>query len=769
VFAHNASSPLRRRLVILAGVAIIPLALIAGAGLYFLSVHQAEQTRNVGLELSRSVANAVDTELRGAITILQTLATAPSLDQNDVSAFRERAVRIVGVQKDWAAITITDPSGTVVVDTRVGAGMPPLPVIDTASFDSVIQTKRPVVGRLTRYQDGEWYFPVRVPVIRDQKLRSVLSSLIRPSVIYDVIERQHTSDDWLISIVDQDRRRVARSRAHDQNLGGWLTESAQALVTTNGAEGYGVTTTIEGERIYTPYSRIPVAGWTAVLGIPTRTVDVAASRSLWTFGAGVVISILLATLGATWVARGVTGPIGELRAAAEALGRRERPVVPSSSIAEVREVGQALTAAAAEIGRFEAERDELLHNERIARETAERADRAKEEFLAILSHELRTPLNAVFGWARLLQTSQLDAAMSARAQEAIVRNADAQVRLIDDLLDLSRVSSGKLRLSLSTVAMAEVIQGALDAVRPSAEAKGIRIVTALDADPGRVAGDSARLQQIVWNLLVNAVKFTANGGEVLLRLHRRDDAIEIAVSDTGQGISAEVLPHVFEWFRQGDSTSTRRHGGLGLGLALVKHLAELHGGTVTAHSAGAGLGATFTVTLPVATSDQAVATATSPLADAMAVAALKGVVRLDGLRIVVADDQPDARVLAETILASAGADVRSCGSAAEALALVQDCRPHVLVSDLEMPVEDGYMLIAKVRALPGARGGLTPAIALSAYGRPQDRLRAIAAGFNMHVPKPVDPGELTEIISSLCGGARAPSAAIGYGNIPSSL
>jgi signal transduction histidine kinase len=582
-------------------------------------------------------------------------------------------------------------------------------------------------------------------------VRYVVTALVRSDAIRDVVTRQQAPADWLISIVDANGVRVARSRAHEANLGGRLSESAQAVVNQGGVEGFGVSDSLEGDRIFTPYSRLASSGWIAVLGIPTTLVEAAANRSLAVYAGGVLLSIVLGTFAAVWVARSITQPIAQLRAAAEALGRREPPQQPDTTIEEIREVGAALTSAVEALTRGEAERDELLRKERQAREVAEAADRAKEEFLAVLSHELRTPLNAVYGWARMLQAGHLrDEALIARAMDAIVRNADVQVQLIDDLLDLSRISTGKMRLEIGIVEMPKVLQGALDAVRPAADAKSIRIQTTLDSGANRIAGDAARLQQVVWNLLMNAVKFTPAGGRVDLRLERDGSQVRVVVSDTGQGIAPDMLPHLFERFRQADSSSTRSHGGLGLGLALVKHLVELHGGTVAAASHGLGQGATFTVMVPATVPDLKGAPAKEASRDTI-VETHQRIVRLDGLRVLVADDDGDALVLATAILTGAGATVRTAASAAAALALLRDWRPDVLVSDIEMPGEDGYSLIHKVRDLPTGEGGDTPAIALTAYGRSQDRLRALASGFNMHVPKPVDPGELTALIADVAG------------------
>jgi CheY-like chemotaxis protein len=320
------------------------------------------------------------------------------------------------------------------------------------------------------------------------------------------------------------------------------------------------------------------------------------------------------------------------------------------------------------------------------------------------------------------------------------------VQLIDDLLDVSRVISGKMRLDIRPVDLQTVIESALDAVRPAATAKDIRLRAALDASAGSVSGDPDRLQQVVWNLVMNAVKFTPRGGRVEVSLDRVDGQIEIVVRDTGRGISADVLPFIFDRFRQADSSSTRAHAGLGLGLALAKNFVELHGGTLTAHSDGPGKGATFVVTLPLARS----AEGSVPNAESMQPAP---VVKLAGLRVLVVDDDEEALELATTIVAAAGGEVRGCRTAAEGLDVLREWRPHVVVSDIEMPGEDGYSLIRKVRALPPADGGDTPAIALTAYGRSQDRTRSLGAGFNMHVPKPVDPGELTTIVAAVASRA----------------
>lgn len=748
----TASFPLRRALFLLAAAGILPLAVMAGVSLYALIHQQRAQAERVGLELARAVATVVDAELRSSISVLESLATSTALDRGDLPEFLERARRVLQTRPHWAGIQLADPTGTRLADTRLGHGPGLPPIVERESFDRVVLTRAPTVGSLDKSPRGILLFGVRVPVVRAGTLRYVLTAAVDPEEIRAVVTRQRVPDDWVISIVDAAGRRVARSRAHQENLGGQLAPSVQALVARGTAEGFGVAYTLEGNRIFTPYSRLAPWGWAAVLGIPTAQVERAVYRSVAVYGGGLLLSMLVGTAAALWVARRVSRPIAGLRVAAQALGRGESPMPPATSIQEIHDVAAELVSAAAAREKAEVLREELLSKERHARERAEAADRAKDEFLAVLSHELRTPLNAVYGWARMLRDGQIRDDGAEQALDAIVRNANAQVQLIDDLLDVSRVITGKMRLDVGPVDLRAVVEGALDAVRPAAEAKEIRLQIVLDPRAGPIIGDSARLQQVVWNLVMNAVKFTPKGGRIQVHLQRVNSHVEIVVSDTGQGIAPEILAFVFDRFRQADSSSTRTHSGLGLGLALVKHLVELHGGTVVAQSSGEGMGATFIVKLPIAIAEMPASAGPRPHPGTSSIdAAVPATMRLDGLRVLVVDDDPDAVMLAKAILAGAGATVRTCVSAADALRVLQDWRPVVLVSDIEMPDEDGYSLIRKVRALGPDDGGRTPAIALTAYGRAQDRMRSFAAGYNMHVPKPVDPAELVTIVASLAG------------------
>ncbi|HTN86938.1 MAG TPA: response regulator [Sorangium sp.] len=398
----------------------------------------------------------------------------------------------------------------------------------------------------------------------------------------------------------------------------------------------------------------------------------------------------------------------------------------------------------------EEERQRLLAAAQAARSEAETASQLKDEFLATMSHELRTPLTAILGWARMLRTGKLTEDRREKALETVERNAQAQAQLVDDLLDISRIMAGKLRLDVQPIELVAVIDAALEVVRPAADAKGVRLEPVLDPGVGAVTGDAGRLQQVVWNLLSNAVKFTSRGGLVRIRLERADASAEIIVSDTGQGIDPSFLPYVFEQFRQAESGTTRKHGGLGLGLTIVKSLVEMHGGTAQALSDGEGRGATFIIRLPLAVKPDHAEGRRRP---SLGVSPLDTdrPPELDGLNVLVVDDEDDTRELLVTMLEQCGARVTAVASTTEALLALKALRPDVLVSDIAMPGEDGYTLIRKVRALPAKSGGKTPAVALTAYARTEDRTRALRAGFNTHVPKPIEQAELLAVLANISG------------------
>ena len=395
--------------------------------------------------------------------------------------------------------------------------------------------------------------------------------------------------------------------------------------------------------------------------------------------------------------------------------------------------------------------------EQAARIEAEAANRMKDEFLATLSHELRTPLNSVLGWARLLRTRSFDEATIARALETIERNAQSQAQMIEDILDVSRIIRGKLQLNLRPISVIPVLEAAIEVVRPAAEAKSLQLESFLDPTVERVVGDPDRLQQIVWNLLTNAIKFTPEEGKIEVHLIKAASRAQIQVRDTGIGIQNEFIPYVFDRFRQADSTTTRTHGGLGLGLAIVRHLVELHHGSIYAESEGEGKGSTFTVelqlpsTLPSTLNSIKQRIVMGERQLSLSEISVEGSNMLSGLQVMLVDDEPDVRELLTTVIEGAGANVIAVGSAQEAIEVLEQSQPDVLVSDIAMPQEDGYTLIRKVRDRETAQGGCLPAVALTAYVREEDCQQAIDSGFQIHMSKPVVPTQLVVAVANLAG------------------
>jgi CheY-like chemotaxis protein/nitrogen-specific signal transduction histidine kinase len=401
--------------------------------------------------------------------------------------------------------------------------------------------------------------------------------------------------------------------------------------------------------------------------------------------------------------------------------------------------------------RAEHEHEQLLSSAHAARTEAELANRTKDEFLATVSHELRTPLNAMVGWARMLRAGKLDEDKVNHAIEIIDRNAKAQAKLIEDILDVSRIVAGKVRLDPLPVELRQIIEAAVDSIRPAADSKQVQLKLDLDSAMGMVSGDPARLQQVVWNLLSNAIKFTPNDGQVEIQLKEIGANVQISVSDTGEGIMAEFLPHIFDRFRQADSSTTRKHSGLGLGLAIVRHLVELHHGTVDAYSAGQRQGARFTVTLPIMRVHMKEPIEHYGLGDSER---KQSKVALNGLRILYVEDDVDSRQALAAVLMQYDAEVRTVATVHEALGLLTNWRPDLLISDIGLPDEDGYDLIRKVRARQPEDGGTIPAIALTGYAGVSEHELALSAGYQKYLVKPIKPENLAEIIGTIVGNGE---------------
>lgn len=635
-------------------------------------------------------------------------------------------------------------------------------------ISGTIRTHQPTVGNLARgkLEPNIVAIPVRIPVMRNNKLQYILTAILTQKALAQVVDEQATLEgEWTRTVVDGQGVVIARTRNPERFVGKRGTPSFLKRIGKT-PEGVYRDTTLEGVNVYVAFRRMKGSRWAVAVTVPVDVIQGPAQRAMWlVIGSGLVL-LLVSGMGALVLSRQISRSITSVAIAAEALAKGEHPQISPSFITEVVVLGESLESSADLLLQREQERAENLARAEMAREEAEAANRIKDEFLAVLSHELRSPLNPILGWSKLLRRGKLDATKTAHALETIERNAKLQTQLIEDLLDVSRILRGKLSLNMAPVDLALTIEAALETVRLAAQAKSIQIQMRFDPTTGQVLGDSARLQQVIWNLLSNAVKFTPSGGTVEIRLEEvgngesgigngeiTTDSLlptpyspthaQITVSDTGKGIPPEFLPYVFEYFRQADSTTTRKFGGLGLGLAIVRHLVELHGGTVWAQSPGEGLGATFTVRLPlmpVSTQTPQEKPPAAPIAD------------LIGLRILVVDDQPDIQDVVAFILEQAGAVVSVAASAPEALNLIEQSLPDVLICDIGMPDMDGYMLMRLLRTLPPEQGGKIPAIALTAYAGDMNQQQALAAGFQQHIVKPVEPEKLVRAIAALVHG-----------------
>ncbi len=680
---------------------------------------------------ARAVSVAIDTQVETTTTALDVFGALHALDVPDVPAFESLARRLIVRQPDWSALLLANQQG------RVLAVVPQADVTEAAALatgwaERVIATKKPVVSPLFTMPGVHGHFVmIAVPVVRDGEVSLALGARVRSDAFSAILRQQRTPPNGTVALVDANNQIVARNTQEESFVGTPAT-AAFVDVARRMGEGSWRTRARDGQPVYAAFSRSTHTGFTAGIALPQKDVDEPIFRILWILaGAWFVILAVGAGLGLA-LGQVIVRAMRSASQSAMALARGEGVLPAPSRIREIDELSTGLRLAAVTLEARNRERDE--------------ASRLKDEFLMTVSHELRTPLTAIYGWARMLSTGQIRDGQRQRAIDAIERNSAALQQLVNDLLDVSRVVAGKLRLEVKTVSLQEVIGAAIDAIRPAAHAKNISIVVAAAEGDLAVSGDAGRLQQVVWNLLSNAVRFTPAGGAIDVTIARASEGVELLVRDSGPGIDPAFLPHVFERFRQGAGGTTRAHGGMGLGLAIVRHLVELHGGTAEAFNNTPARGATFRIALPELSPTLRGADGTSQ--DAARIGAVPPTTRLEDARILVTDDDMNARELLVVILENAGAEVRAAASAEDALMILQTWTPNVLLSDIEMPGEDGYTLIAKIRRM-AAVYERTAAIALTAHARPEDRLRALEAGFNWHLAKPIDPHELLTVVATL--------------------
>jgi signal transduction histidine kinase/ActR/RegA family two-component response regulator len=742
---------LRTILALLVLATTLPLAVFAGRLILTSWAEQQALVDRQNIEQARAVLLSVDLEIDRAMTALQVLAALDPIDYPDRTHFTEIAARMIPLHRGWKSVRLVSPSLRVLADTDRDP-VEPSALVNPDWALAVLQTGRPAVSTLRQDpKSGQWVISVGIPVKGPRNaIKYVLGVRMYARAFSDILDQSRLPAGAVVALVDTVPVIIARTRNQERYIGRPPTADF-AEHSRSGPEGSWRTRMLEGTPAYSAWARSPLTGWTIGVGLPSSAIDGPIRRSfvaLTALGVGILGAGIMF---ASYLSRGIVRAHRKAAAAAGSLARGEPADPFPSRLAEVNDLSAALRDAAVILQTRMRERDEaqrevdrnrarLLEQEQIGRRAAEALSRAKDEFVATVSHELRTPLNAIYGWVALLKSGQLDAARQAHALEVIERNTRAQTQLIEDLLDMSRVIRGTLRLEMQPTALSEVLEAAVDAVRPTATARQIELTVHAGA-AAVVSADHSRLQQVIWNLLANAIKFTPRGGWVDARLDIEEDEAVVRISDTGEGIDPEFLPHVFDRFRQETGDITRTHSGLGIGLALVRHLTELHGGIVTAESAGKGQGATFSIRLPLVR--------TTPEATRVSTGAVRadGIAELTGIHVLAVDDDADARDLVSTALRQAGARVTTAGSVADAAAAVDGEEIHVVLTDIAMPNDSGYDLLRRLRA--DARTAAAPVVAITAYTRPEDRERAMAAGFDAQVTKPVRPKELVELLASL--------------------
>ena len=710
---------------------VAPLGVLSAVSLQRAWTRQRASLDRQNVATARAISVAIDNEVETTTAALEVFAALHAFDTPDFAAFDSLARRLVVQQTDWSAIVIADVHDAVLAAFPSGDGDDAAGTPASGWARKAITTGHSIVSPLFEVPRGHGHFVmIAVPVMRNSVARFALGARVRSEAFGAVLRRQEVPPRGVVALVDGSHRIVARSTSDAAFVGTTVT-AAFMDVSSQTNEGAWAGVGRGGVPNYAAFSRSLRTGLVAALALPRDEIDGPLHRLLWIL-AGFWAFILASGAGVGLLfGREVVNAMRSASQAAMALARGESVDPAPSRVIEIDELGTGLRHASAMLQERNRERDE--------------ASRLKDEFLMTVSHELRTPLTAIYGWARMLSTGEVRDTQRTRAVSAIERNAKALEQLVNDLLDVSRVVSGKMRLDVQPVAIGDVVAAAIDAMRPAAVAKNIRIALRQDAGDPTVSGDARRLQQVVWNLLSNAVRFTPNGGSIDVEVTRQADVVVISVRDTGPGIDPAFLPHAFERFRQGMSGTTRAHGGLGLGLAIARHLTELHGGTIRAENNEPGPGAAFHLALPARLERRPILD--QPLEFPRMEPAVGGA-RLDHMAILIADDDLNARELLVTVLEGAGAEVRAAASAEDALMILDSWSPGVLLSDIEMPGEDGYTLMRRVRALTGPRGRIV-AIALTAHARPEDRVKALEAGFHWHMAKPIEPFELVSVIATL--------------------
>jgi signal transduction histidine kinase/ActR/RegA family two-component response regulator len=731
-----AFSSLRQRLLLLVAAALLPAAILAPVGLVLLAQQQHAQVGRSMTDTARALMSAVENELELSMASAETLAVSRHLATGDLKSFYEEMARVLPGRPSWQTIVLADTSGKALLNAVRPYGGAGAPVVERESYDAVLKTGGPVIGNLARGVEGRVLFAVRVPVMVDGQLRYVLSAIVKPEALLPVIGNQKLPSESVISIFDARGTVVARSRRHAELVGKPISPGLQELA-ARGLQAWGKNITLDEEPTYSAVVRSSINNWGVGVGVPRHSIDSPIWRSYLVLGAGILLSLALGALAAALVASHITRPIRGLREAAQSVGRGEQPPVVDQNIPEIREVAEALGAAAQARRLAEQAREQLLQREQHARASAEHANRTKDEFLAMLGHELRNPLAAIGNAVHLLEKRGTEDELSQRAHQIVGRQVEHLARLMDDLLDVGRVMTGKIALDRVPLDLAETVRLCIGTL----EAAGRLAHHSLNVQAASVwvNADSNRIEQIVSNLITNAVKYTPHGRSITIAVVKENADVLLRVQDEGMGMEPELVPHVFDLFVQGRQAPDRAQGGLGIGLTLVRRLAELHGGSVSAHSEGPGKGSVFTVRLPALAPPVPSCVPSS----VPAAAARESVAR----RVLIVEDNQDAREMMRLLLEAEGHSVHEAKDGPGAAQAALEAPYDVAFVDIGLPGFDGYEVARRIRA--SEYGADMPLIALTGYGQPDDKRRALEAGFDLHLVKPANGETLAGLLAEL--------------------
>jgi signal transduction histidine kinase/ActR/RegA family two-component response regulator len=706
---------LRSSLLLLVLATALPLVAFAVIVSAVLVAHDENNFVAAVKDRNRAFMSAVDAAVIGHIESLRVLTALPSIERNDLPQIHRDLVAAAATQRDWITVILLSPDGQQLIDSRVPYGTPLLDADEQASFRDSLATLEPSVGTISRGRLGGGFgVPIRLPIVRDGKPAYVLTAVVKQEAFEALLQRQEIPSGWVGGILAADGRLIARVPPRPP---GSYPAPVFIEAIAKSSEGWNRMTTLEGIDNYTAHATSAITRWTVAIAIPASVVTGGISRATWMLFAGAITSIALGALLAMLLSRRIVAPIAQLASSAPLLGTEGSDGMPRTRIEEVLKLAAALKIASTAIR----EREQVAAEQRKALAAA---DRAKDEFIAMLSHELRNPLAALTNAAALLKLSKPGSEGMHNAQAIIERQTRQMTRLIDDLLDLSRIVTGKSAIELAPVDLSKVVSQVVQTWRDAGRLVGHHV--SLETEPVWISADRARVEQIVSNLLDNAVKFTPPGRRISVVVKRADAYGRIVVADEGAGIQPEDIGRIFELFTQGPQGLGRQHGGMGVGLALVKRLVEMHAGRVSAESAGPDGGATFTVDFP-ASEPRSTASEGPGTVESSVVKRL--------IRVLVVDDHADSLAALASLLTLQGCIIRQASSGEAALLEITEHASDVALIDIGLPGIDGYELARRIRAMPAAAS--MKLIALTGYGQPGDIQRSLEAGFDVHLTKPV--------------------------------